>query len=514
MSAKPSYYYPLKEPYRPGTVHCDICIYGASAAGVTAALQAAQLGYKVALLEFSRFVGGMTTSGLGATDTGNRHVIGGLAREFYRDLGTFYGTGEQWFFEPHVASEVLHSWLTHENITLYLEHRLARVEKSGQQITALGTEDGVMFRAKQYIDATYEGDLMAMAGITYVVGRESSSEYDEEFNGVHFGHDHHNFLRFVDPFRKPGDPLSGLIYGVSDMAPGVQGQGDGLIQAYNFRLCLTRDEDILVPFEKPSDYDPEKYELLRRYINAGVFDLFDLNRPLPNNKADHNSWGAVSSDYIGGNYDWPSGDYKTREKIYQDHLSYHAGLLYFLANDKSVPEGVRRITSEWGLAADEFSHTGNWPPQLYIREARRMVSDYVITEHDCLSRFRPEDSVGLASYKMDSHNCKRVVKAGRVVNEGNVKIAPLEPLRIPYRAVRPRRQECTNLLVPVCVSASHIAYGSIRMEPVFMILGQSCALAAHLAMKGDGVVQNISYSDLEQVLLSEDQLLTIPSGKD
>ncbi len=508
---KPSYYYAIKDPPQARTLECDVCVYGATSAGVTAAVQAARLGHRVALVEFGRFMGGMTTSGLSATDTGNRHVIGGMAREFYKDLGSFYGTGEQWFFEPHVASKVFHAWLEHENIALFLEHRLAKVEKSGARLNSIWTEDGVQFRAQMFIDATYEGDLLAKAGVTYTVGREPNTMYDEHYDGIQYGHPHHNFIRFVDPYRKAGDSSSGLLHGVSDMPAGVQGQGDTLIQAYNFRLCLTRESNNLVPFDKPSDYDPEKYELLRRYIEAGIFDIFDLNRPLPNNKSDHNNWGAVNTDHIGANYDWPTGDYKTRERIYQDHVSYQKGLFYFLTNDRQLPQNVIRFSSEWGLSADEFTETGNWPPQLYVREARRMISDYVITEHDTMGRYTPEDSVGMASYKMDSHNCKRIVKAGRAMNEGNVEVSPLDPLPIPFRSIRPKRSECTNLLVPVCVSASHIAYGSIRMEPVFMITGQSAAIAAHLAIEGDGIVQNISYSTLEQKMRSEGQILTAPS---
>ncbi|MDR0305495.1 MAG: FAD-dependent oxidoreductase [Chitinispirillales bacterium] len=508
-SGKPSYYYTLKQPRTPQTVQCDVCVYGATSSGVTAAVQAARLGHKVALVEFGRFIGGMTTSGLGATDTGNRHVIGGLSREFYKDVGEYYGTGEQWFFEPHVAAKVYSRWLEHENVTIYLEHRLAKVEKEGQRITSFSTEDGVEFKARIFIDATYEGDLMAKAGVTYAVGREGNSMYDEHYNGVQYGHPHHNFIRYADPYKRRGDPSSGLVYGVSDSVPGVQGQGDSLIQAYNFRMCLTRDHNNMVPFEEPFDYHPEKYELLLRYIQAGMFDIFDLNRPLPNNKTDHNNWGAFNTDHIGANYGWPTGDYQTREKIYQDHVSYQAGLFYFLATDKRLPERVRNFSSQWGLAADEFTDTSSWPPQLYIREGRRLVSDYVITEHDTLGRYVLEDSVGMASYKMDSHNCKRIVKAGRAMNEGNVEVAPLDPIAIPFRAVRPKRHECTNLLVPVCVSASHIAYGSIRMEPVFMITGQSAGVAAHMALKGDGVVQNISYSDFERKLRSEGQILTV-----
>lgn len=503
VAGKAYYYRTMSGNAQPSSVECDICIYGATSAGITAAVQAARLGKKVALVEFGNHPGGMTTSGLSATDTGNTHVIGGLSRQFYREAGAHYGQGESWLFEPHVAADVYRRWIQQNNIPVYLKHRLNGVEISQGRIVAMTTDRGVTFKASIYIDTTYEGDLMARSGVGFTVGRESDETYTELFNGIQYGH-HHHFLRFVDPYRKPGDPKSGLLYGVSEMTLGSQGEGDSLIQAYNFRLCLTQDDKNKAPFQRPDDYDAQKYELLRRYIEARVFDIFNLNRPIPNGKTDYNNWGAINSDHIGANYGWPEGSYEERERIYQDHVSYQMGLLYFLANDPRLPEKVRTITQSWGLAADEFTDTGNWPPQLYVREARRMVSDYVMTEHDSFGKTRPEDSVGMATYRMDSHNCKRVVYAGRAVNEGNVEVAPLNPIPIPYRAIRPKRSECTNLLVPVCLSASHIAYGTIRMEPAFMVLGQSAAIAAALAIdESRAIVQDISYSDLERKMKQE-----------
>lgn len=507
---KPRYYYPLRNENRQSTVECDLCIYGATPAGITAAVQAARLGKRVALVEFGRHLGGMTTSGLSATDVGNKHVINGLARRFYREVGERYGKKESWLFEPHVASDVYREWIDKYRIPLHTEKRLTSVEKEQGCITAMKTENGTEFVAGVYIDATYEGDLMAAAGVSYTVGRESDAEYAELFNGIQYGI-HHNFLRFVDPYRKPGHPGSGLIYGVSDMPLGRQGGGDRLVQAYNFRLCLTGDDRNKVPFAKPDDYDPSKYELLRRYIDARVFDIFNLNRAIPNGKTDFNNWGAVNSDHIGANYGWPEGSYEEREIIYQDHVSYLQGMLYSLAHDPRLPENVRAASGAWGLAGDEFRETGNWPPQLYVREARRMVSDHVLTEHDSFGRTAPEDSIGMASYRMDSHNCKRVVYAGRAVNEGNIEVVPLDPIPIPYRSIRPKRSECRNLLVPVCLSASHIAYGMVRMEPVFMVLGQSAAIAACLAMDKTGcAVQDVSYSDLEQFMAREGITVTEP----
>ncbi len=507
---KPRYYYPLNENPRPKTVECDICVYGATSAGVTAAVQGARSGERVVLVAFDRHIGGMTTSGLGATDIGNKHVIHGLSRQFYRDAGARYGREETWLFEPHVASDIYRDWIEKYKVPLFLENRLTGLEKRGGRIVSIETDAGVTFKAAVYIDATYEGDLMARAGVSFTVGREGDEKYTELYNGIQYG-THHNFLRFVDPYRKPGDPKSGLLYGICDLPLGTQGDKDDLIQAYNFRLCLTRNEKNRVPIPRPDDYDPEKYELLKRYIEARVFDVFNLNRPIPNGKTDFNNWGAVNSDHIGANWGWPEGTYEERERIYQDHVSYQQGLLYFLGNDPRLSESVRSASAPWGLAADEFIENENWPPQLYVREARRMVSDYVMTEHDSFGKIRPEDSVGMASYRMDSHNCKRVAYAGRVVNEGNVEVVPLDPVPIPYRALRPKRSECTNLLVPVCLSATHIAYGAIRMEPVFMILGQSAGLAAVIAIdKTDAVVQDISYSDLEAAMKREGMAFTEP----
>lgn len=505
-----SYYNPKSFTRSPQTIEADIIIYGATSAGVVAAVQTTILGKKAVIVDLGYNVGGMTTSGLSATDIGNKHVIGGLSHKFYRDCGKHYGLEESWFFEPNVAQKVFNDWISNYNIPVYLGCPLLGTEKHNNRILSFDTEDGRTFKAKVFIDATYEGDLMARAGVRFTFGRESNSQYDELFNGIYWGSSHHNFIRFVDPFNIPGDPTSGLLSGVSDRELGIMGEGDSLIQAYNFRLCLTKDDKNKIPFPKPKEYDPEKYELLRRYINAGVFDIFNLTRSIQNNKFDHNNWGAVNTDYISGNYEWPDGDYKKREKIFQDHVNYQMGLFWFCANDPRLQKDVREMTSQWGLAADEFADTANWPSQLYIREARRMVSDYVLTEHDALGRCPVKDSIGLASYRMDSHNCKRIYHSGRVINEGNVEMAPLSPIPVPYRAIIPKRQECENLLVPVCLSASHIGYGAVRMEPVFMILGQSAAVAANLACQKEGIVQNISYSDLELALISSGQIVKEP----
>jgi hypothetical protein len=453
----------------------------------------------------------MVTSGLGASDVGDPTVIGGLSRQFYRALGAHYGMPESWTFEPHVASRVFADWIDGNKIPVYRRQRLAGVVKSDNRLIALHTENGSSFEAAVFVDTSYEGDLLAAAGVRYAVGREDNNVYDELYNGVQYARNHHHFLRFVDPYRIPGVPSSGLLPLIAAAPIERQGEGDRRIQAYNFRLCLTQRADIKVPFPRPVNYDPDRFELLRRYIDAGIFDFFNLNRPVPNGKTDHNNWGAVNSDFIGGNYGWPDGTYEERQSIYLDHIEYQQGLFYFLANDSRLPAMVRECTSSWGLSADEFTDSDNWPPQLYIREARRMISELVITEHECLGRLHGEDPVGYATYRMDSHNCKRVAHAGRVVNEGNVEVAPLQPIPVPYKAICPRRRECANLLVPVCLSASHIAYGSVRMEPVFMVLGESAGTAAALAIdKSHGIVQDLSYSDLAPALESQGQVLLDP----
>ena len=507
-----SYYNPKSQSRLSQVVEADICIYGATSAGVVAAVQASLLGKKAVIVDLGYHIGGMTTSGLSATDIGNTHVIGGLSRKFYRDCGRHYGKEESWFFEPKIAQKIYFDWIDQYDIPIFLGCPLVGTEKHHNRILSFDTEDGRTFKAKVFIDASYEGDLMARGGVRFTFGRESNSQYDELFNGIYWGSTHHNFIRFVDPYCKPGDPSSGLLFGVSDMSLGNMGEGDTLIQAYNFRLCLTKNQKNKIPFPKPKEYDPQKYELLRRYIESGVFDIFNLTRSIQEGKFDHNNWGAINTDFISGNYDWPDGDFNTREKIFQDHVNYQQGLFWFCANDPKLHKDVRELTSQWGLASDEFTDTNNWPPQLYIREARRMVSDYVLTEHDALGRYPIQDSIGLASYRMDSHNCKRIYHSGRVINEGNVEIAPLSPIPIPYRTITPKRQECENLLVPVCLSASHIGYGAVRMEPVFMILGQSAAVAATLACQKDCIVQNISYSDLEKALISSGQIVKEPEN--
>jgi hypothetical protein len=502
------YYYPV--PAAPGEVRSDICVYGGTSAGVTAAVRAARHGRSVVLVSFGAHLGGLTSSGLGATDTGRIDAIGGLSREFYRRIGGKYGKPEAFGFEPHVAESVFDDWVTGEGISVHREHRLSGVDVQGGRITALRAENGKVFRAAVYIDASYEGDLMAAAGVTHTVGRESNTAYGETLNGAQF-RTGHQFQRVIDPYRTPGDPASGLLPGVQSDPPGQAGQGDHRIQAFNFRVCLTKAAGRR-PFPRPPGYDPTRYELLRRYLDAGVWDALRLNTPMPNGKTDLNNNGAVSTDNIGRNYGWPAGDYQSRERIFQDHVTYQQGLLYYLANDPAVPTAIRDEVNAWGLPADEFPGTGGWPHELYIREGRRMVGDYVITEHDCRWAVSAPDPVGLASYNMDSHNCSRVVVGGAVRNEGDVQVGPAGPYGISYRAIVPARGECANLVVPVALSASHIAFGSVRMEPVFMLLGHAAASAAHLALASGQSVQDVNYPALRRSLLADGMVLTWPPG--
>ncbi|CAG7598913.1 hypothetical protein PAESOLCIP111_00268 [Paenibacillus solanacearum] len=498
-------------PSSPQRVEADLCIYGATSAGIAAAIQAKRMGLRVVIAEFGRHLGGLTTGGLGATDIGNKAAIGGIAREFYRAVGSHYGStepdGTMWTFEPSTAKRIYEEWLQSAEVAVYFGQQLDRVEQKEGKLSELVMTSGSRFSAPMFIDATYEGDLLARAGVAYHVGREANSLYRETLNGVHYGHPNHNFKAWVDPYVIPGKPDSGLLPGVTEAPLLRQGDGDSSVQAYNFRICLTNVPENRIPIAQPPGYDPQTYTLLARYIEAGVWDALRLLKMMPNGKTDLNNFGAVSTDHIGGSDHWPEGDAKTRERLFQEHLRYNMGMLYFLTHDSRVPEPIRREAAQWGLPADEYTDSGHWTPQLYIREARRMVSEVVMTEHHCRGYAVVDDPVGLAAYTMDSHNCRRLVIDGRCINEGNVEVAPSAPYPISYRAIVPKQEQCANLLVPVCLSASHIAFGSIRMEPVFMILGQSAATAAALALEAGCAVQEVEYGKLRTKLLEDKQVI-------
>jgi len=487
----------------------DVVVYGATSAGITAAIEAAKLGQKVILIEPSGRIGGLTTGGLGDTDIGNKKSIGGLAMEFYQRVGEKYGQPKAaWFFEPKVALEVYQHMLREKNVPVVTNERLklkGGVEKSGAAITAITMDSGKVYRGKVFVDATYEGDLMAGAGVSYFIGREGNAKYGETINGIRPGNE---LPHGVDPYRTPGDPKSGLIARVNPNPGGAEGDADTKLQAYNFRMCLTNDPKNRVMIEKPGDYNEEDYELLFRAIEKGQKSRFFKLREVPNHKTDSNNDSGVSTDYIGMNYSYPEADYATRDKIRQAHETYQRGLVWTVQNHPRVPEAIRDFYKDWGLPLDEFTESNHWPTQLYVRESRRMVSDFVITENVVLSEEPTTDSIGLGSYAMDSHHTQYCVgDNGFVRTEGGMYKQLKHPYSISYRAIVPKAKECDNLLVPVCLSASHAAYGSARMEPVFMILGQSAGAAAALAVKAHTSVQDVPYTALRKILDGDKQVL-------
>jgi len=487
------YYYPVPALGAPKTVEADVCVYGGTPGGVMTAIQASRMGKSAVLVVFRRHVGGMTSGGLSAVDLGRGDSIAGIAREFLTRVGQQRG------FRPSKAEETFLAMLKEAKVPVYFEHRLKDVKMDGKRITAITTENGATVAAKVFADATYEGDLLAKAGVSHHVGREANAVYLETLNGVQF-RKQHNFVFPVEPYRTPGDPKSGLLWGISSADPGKTGDGDKKVQAYNFRMFLTNAGDRL-PFPKPANYDRDRYLLLLRYLK--------LKPPIPLqlHNGDSNNEGGFSTDHIGASYGWPEGDYASREKIFQEHIAYQQGLMWFWANDPEVPADMQKRVREFGLTKGEFLETGGWSHELYVREGRRMISDYVMTEHNCTSIRMAQDSVGLASYNMDSHNCQRVVIDGQVRNEGDVQVACPKPYPVSYRSIVPKESECINLLVPVCLSSSHIAYGSIRMEPVFMILGQAAGTAAALAIDMNLSVQKVPYAKLKERLLGDKQLL-------
>ena len=525
------------QPAHATELQYDLVIYGGTSAGVAAAVQAKRLGKSVFLISPEKRLGGMTTAGLGATDAGNKSVIGGIAREFYQQIKKHYDNPSawrfghradyaayrsaedaMWMFEPSVAEQIIERFINQAGVEVIRGQRLVRtadgVAMQNNRIASIRVEpSGEVYRAKMFIDATYEGDLLAAASVTYTVGREANAKYGEQSNGVQKAKNlkNHRFLQPVDPFVTPGDRDSGLVWGVHADAPGDDGAADRRVQAYCYRMCMTNVPENRKPFPKPADYDEAKYELLFRNFAAG-----DLRVPfhalmMPNGKTDTNNNGAFSTDAIGLSDDYPEASYAEREQILAAHRSYQQGLMWTLANHPRVPEEVRDEMAKWGLANDEFVDNANWPGEIYVREARRLVGDYVMTEHDCRRERIPDDPVGMGSYNMDSHNCQRYVDdAGHVQNEGDVQLATGGPYAISYLAIVPKRGECENLLVPVCLSASHIAYGSIRMEPVFMILGQSAATAAAQAIDAKVAVQDIDHATLKQRLLADKQVLAAP----
>ena len=524
------------------TRQADVIIYGGTSAAITAAVQVQKMGKTVLVVSPDKHLGGLSSGGLGFTDTGNKSVIGGLAREFYHRLYQHYQQDENWkwqkkeeygnkgqgtpamdgnartmwIFEPHAAEQIFEDLIQENNITVYRDEWLDRSEKGismkDGQIQSFKTLSGNTYQGKMFIDVTYEGDLMAAAGVSYHVGREANSVYGEQWNGVQAGvfqHGHY-FKKPVSPYKVPGDPKSGLLPEISAEPIAENGTGDSKIQAYCFRLCMTNDPNNRVAFPKPEGYDPARYELLLRVFDTGWRETFAKFDPIPNHKTDTNNHGPFSSDYIGKNYDYPDASYERRREIIKDHENYQKGLLYFMQNDPRMPADVKQDMQQWGLAKDEFTDNGNWPHQIYVREARRMLGEDVMTELHTLGTKPVCNPIGMGSYSLDAHNAQRYVKAdGYVQNEGDIGVHPKQPYSISYGSILPKAAECKNLLVPVAMSSSHIAFGSIRMEPVFMILGQSAAAAAVLSIDQKVAPQKLDYNLLKQELLKEGQKLEI-----
>lgn len=526
----------------------DVVIYGCTSGAITAAIQTKKSGKSVMMVCPEKHLGGLTAGGLGWTDSGNKAVIGGLSREFYHRVWQKYqkdeawkwqkreqygnkGQGTEaidgtnrtmWIFEPHVAEQVYEEWVKELKIPIVRNAWLDRakgVKMNKGRIESIRTLDGKTYQGKMFIDATYEGDLMASAGVDYHVGRESMATYNEKWAGIQTGvlHHRHHFGAVpqpISPYVKPGDPSSGVLPRISAEPPGRYGDGDNKVQAYCFRMCLTKHEANRVPFPKPAKYDAREYELLLRVFQAGWRETFHKFDPIPNFKTDTNNHGPFSTDNIGRNYDYPDASYERRKEIIDEHVNYQQGLLYFIANDPRVPADVRNEFAKWGLAKDEFTDNGNWPHQMYVREARRMIGRYVMTENELVKRRPTPESVGMGSYGIDSHNIQRyITPEGYVQNEGDIGVSTNGPYQISYGALVPKKGQAANLLVPVCLSSSHIAYGSIRMEPVFMILGQSAATAAAMAIDGKLDVQDVPYDKLRAKLEADGQVLAYTPPK-
>ncbi|MGH9437465.1 MAG: FAD-dependent oxidoreductase [Terriglobia bacterium] len=487
----------------------DIVVYGATASGVIAAVAAARQGARVALLEPGAHLGGMVSGGLGHTDTGRKETIGGLSLDFFKRMGRHYSQPITWDFEPHAAENTFRAMARESGVRVLTRHRLMErrgVVKRGSAIVEVVTENGARFPAKVFIDATYEGDLLAQAGVSFTWGRESREEYNESFAGVRVAdrYAHHRFEVPVSAYGEHGKLLPNI-----DPGPrGEIGAGDKKVQAYNFRLCLTKNKDNQAPIPEPSHYDPKQFSLLASLIAADVkknghppamHQLTSMS-PLPNGKIDLNNNGAFSTDYIGKSWDYPTASYRRRDQIWHEHADYTAGFFYFLAHDPQVPEPLRDEVKQWGLARDEFVDTDHWPSQLYVREARRMVGDFVMTQHDAETELTKLDPIGMGSYNMDTHNSQRYVqKDGTAQNEGDTEV-PTIPYQISCRVLLPKPGECRNLLVPVCTSATHVGYGTLRLEPVYMIMGEAAGVAAKMAIEQGRAVQEIDTAKLAQEL--------------
>ena len=490
----------------------DVVVYGATAGGVVAAVAAAREGLRVAILEPGQRLGGMTSGGLGRTDHGVKATIGGYSLEFYKRVGKKYGEDITWYFEPHVAELVMREMADEAQVVVLYDHRLREdggVKRKKGRITEIVCENGEVFSAKIFMDATYEGDLMVFAKTTYTVGREGTAQYGETLAGVRPKDRNHQFDFPISAHRD--GPKTALLPEIQSEPSGTIGAPDKNVQAYNFRMCLTQNPNNRIPIPRPRAYNPDRFSLLARYIDGlakqltrpvVLSDIFIVSK-LPNGKTDFNNRRAFSSDYIGGSWAYPDANYAARAAIWQAHIDYTAGLFYFLAHDDRVPKALRAEAASWGLAADEFAATNHWPSQLYVREARRMVGDFVMTQRDIQDQLTKPDAIGMGSYNSDSHNVQRFAQSdGTVQNEGNMEV-PVKPYQIPYRVLLPKKKQATNLLVPVCVSSSHVAYSTLRMEPVYMIMGHAAGVAAKLAIDKGVAVQDIDTKALAERLANQ-----------
>ena len=518
------------------SIEADLCLYGGTSAGVIAAVQAAAMGKRVVLVEAGQHLGGMSVEGLGGTDIDNQPfrnspAVGGLALEFYRRVNAHYGRAERfeamlaaggketslWRFEPHVAEAIWEAWVKEAGITVLRGHRLkeaAGVTKDGARITALHFENGAEVRAKMFIDATYEGDLLAFAGVSFAVRREGNATYGETNNGIRTDTTHKQHEKPIDPYQILGDPTSGVIFGVQDEPIGEHGAADESIQGYCFRLCLTKNPANRIAITKPTNYDGTRYEMQRRYLAAGGV-ISPPHAAVPNGKSDPGTWHSLASNFTGWNHRYPIDSYAEREAMLRTSRDYIHGLYWFMAHDEAVPVPQREAWAAWGLCRDEFTDNDGWPRAFYVRNGRRMVGDFVLTEAQ-LRKVNPEsvdDSVGLIWWPPDFHSARCLVKDGRVWNEGAVFNVSKEPdwipCGIPYRCLVPKAAECTNLLSPTCPSSSYVAYGAYRIEFTFMVAAQSAATAAVMAMASDVPVQGVDYGELRKKLLEGGQVLEV-----
>lgn len=498
----------------------DVVVYGGTAGGVIAAVAAAESGAKVALLEPGRHLGGMVSGGLGRTDNVRQEdVIGGLSRNFFERVGKYYGEPISWTFEPKVAERVFNEWVAEAGVRVFFSHRLASIAKSDKTITALRTENGAEFAAAVFIDSSYEGDLMKAAGVSYAIGRESQSKYGESLAGRReLLPGHHQFAAPVSPFDEAGKMLP---YVQPLEKAGLPGEGDGKIQAYCFRICLTDREENRLPLPRPANYDPKRYGLVKNYLaalgeSARLGHFMGISK-MPNGKTDINSGGPVSTNLFGASWEYPEASYQRRAEIWDEHLTWAQGLLYYLANDPAVPARIRAEMSQYGLAKDEFPDTGHWPHQLYVREGRRMLGEHILTQSDLEVHRGKHDSIGMGGYNIDIREVQwvatdvflfpRVQK--QIFMEGYVS-QPVEPYQIPYRSLLPKASEADNLLVTSCISASHVAYSSIRMEPQYMLLGHAAGAAAAQAVQSNRTVHRIDISELQSRLRKQSQILSLP----